>query len=431
MFAKIVQNISSILWGIPLVIMLVTMGIYLTFKFNFPQLKVLFILKDILKKKRKKPKEKKDNKKITSFKLLMTILAGTLGVGNITGVASAICIGGIGSMFWLFVSGFLSIAISYAENFIVLSNRKYSKHIGHYGGTMYVLDEILNKKGAAVFFSLMLVFATIGMGAMVQANSLATIAKANFNIDVKIVGIFLATISCYIIFGGKHRIAKMSSILVPICTIIYIGLCGYILYVNKENILPSIKDIVLTSFGAKQIIGGVTGISIIKIIGTGFSRGMFSNESGMGSAPIFASTVDDEDVEFESKVASFSVVIDTMFLCMLTGITIVSSGINNISNIDLILNNVFGVLPGGNMMLTICLIIFVIATIPCWEYYGEQGVKYLFNNNISTYLYRIIYPIVIYIGCTMVANVVWDLSSIANALMSIPNLYMIYKMTDG
>lgn len=429
MLKSLILLINNIIWGLPLITMLTFTGIYLTIKYRFPQRRILKAFKDMFNRE-SKAENKVNKKRITSFKLLMTILAGTLGVGNITGVASAICIGGVGSIFWMFVSGVISMATSYVENYIVLSNRKYNKKTGYYGGTMYVLEEVVGNRKMAVLFSIFLVCATIGMGAMVQANSLSTIASVNFNIDKKIIGVLLALISAYIIFGGKFRIAKLSSILVPICSMTYILLCFYICYMNKNMIIPGIINVVKEAFGIREVMGGIVGVSVIKVIGTGFCRGMFSNEAGMGSAPIFSATVDENDIELQARVASLSVVIDTLIVCMITGITIISTGAYNTHDIQSVINKVFGMVPYGNIIVTVCLMIFVIATIPCWEYYGEQGIRYLFNSNISTYIMRILYPLMIYVGCIMVQNIAWDLSSIANAAMTIPNMYMIYKLVN-
>lgn len=423
MLNNIITLINNIIWGVPLILLLTFTGIYLTIKYRFPQLRILKASKDIFSKN----KNNDNKKKITSFKLLMTILAGTLGVGNITGVASAICIGGIGSIFWMFISGIISMAISYHENYIVLLNRKYNKHTGYYGGSMYVLEDVVGNKKMAILFSVFLICATIGMGAMVQANSLSTLVNFNFKIDKKLIGIVLAIISAYIIWGGKLRIAKLSSILVPVCSITYIFLCGYIICINRHMLVLGIINILKHAFGIYQITGGVIGFSITKTMGIGFSRGMFSNEAGMGSCPIFSATVDEQDIELQARIAALSVVIDTLVICLITGITIVSTGIYNTNDIAYVINKVFEMAPYGKIIITVCLMVFVIATIPCWEYYGEQGMRYLFKSNSSVYIMRIMYPIMIYIGCIMIQNIVWDLSSIANALMTIPNIYMIYK----
>ena len=415
MIQEIISRINNYIWGYPFIVLLTITSIYLSIKLRFPQIKILFAIKDLFKSK---DSEKKS--KITSFKSLMTVLAGTLGTGNITGVALAISIGGIGSLFWLFISGILAMVISYAENLIVLKYRKKDKFKGYYGGTMYVLDEILDKKGLAILFAAVVAVSAACTGTMTQSNSLSTLLNASIGIDKQILGIIL----------GKRRIAKISSVIIPTCTIMYIILCLSILYVNRANILPGLNAIVQSAFGIRQIVGGIVGVSLSTIVGRGFAIGMFSNEAGMGSAPIFTATVEEENIETQSKIAATSVVIDTIILCMLTGITIVSTGLYNISDIGEMLNSVFGMVPLGNVILNICMVFFVVSTIPCWEYYGEEAIKYLFKSNLSIYIFRLIYVIGIYFGSIMVVEIVWDLSGIANALMTLPNLYMIYKCID-
>lgn len=422
MIQEIISNINSYVWGYPYILLLTITSIYLSVKFKFPQFKILLAIKDMFKSK-----EGGNKDKITSFKSLMTVLAGTLGTGNITGVAVAITIGGIGSLFWLFVSGIFAMVISYAENLVVLKYRKKDRTKGYFGGAMYVLDEVLDKRGLAIIFAIVVAMSAACTGTMSQSNSLSALLNVSIGMDKALVGIILAILTAYIVFGGKTRIAKISSIIIPICTALYIALCFSIILVHRQNVLPGLKEIVAAALGMRELAGGIVGISLSKIIGKGFSLGMFSNEAGMGSAPIFTATVEEQDIDTQSKIAATSVVIDTIILCMLTGITIVSTGMHNISDVGVMLNSVFGTVPFGNVILNICMVFFVISTIPCWEYYGEEAIKYLFKANIAIYIFRILYVIGIFFGSIMVVEVVFDLSGIANAIMTLPNLYMIYK----
>lgn len=425
MIQEVISNLNEILWGYPLILLLTITSIYLSIKFRFPQIKILLSFKELFKDDIRNGKNK-----ITSFNSLMTVLAGTLGTGNITGVAIALTVGGIGSLFWLFISGILAMVISYVENLIVLKYRKKGKYKGYYGGTMYVLDEVLGKKKLAIFFAMVVVISAACTGTMTQSNSLSNLLNSSVGIKKEITGVILAIITAYVVFGGKLRIAKISSIIIPICTIVYIILCCAILYINRFNILPGMNEVIKCAFGIKEITGGVLGVGLSKIIGKGFAIGMFSNEAGMGSAPIFTATVEEENIQTQSKIAATSVVIDTIILCMLTGITIVSTGHYNIYDTGQMLDKVFGTVPFGNVVLNICMIFFVVSTIPCWEYYGEEAIKYLFKSNIYIYLFRILYIIGIYFGSIMMIDLVWDLSGIANAMMTLPNIYMIYKCVN-
>lgn len=421
MLDNVIFKINNILWGPITIIFLIVLSVYLTFKFKFPQLKILFGIKDVFKK------DEKSRNKITSFKALMSILAGTLGTGNITGIAAAITVGGIGSLFWMFVSGMFMVIISYAENYIVLKYRKKSPKKGYFGGTMYVLDDILDKRNLAIIFAIILVLSTLTTGTMTQSNSLSTLLDTTYNIPEIVVGILLTILTAYIVFGGKRRIAKISSFVIPICTLAYVFLCVKIIYINKAYVLTGICDMIKSAFGVKEMMGGIAGISITKIISKGFSIGMFSNEAGMGTAPIFTATVEEDDILKEAKVAANSVVIDTLILCMLTGITIISTGKYNIPNINEMLYEVFGMVKNGPHILNICMMFFVISTIPCLEFYGEEGVRYLFNSNLFMYVFRLLYILGIFIGSIMRIEIVWNLSGIMNILIAIPNMYMIIK----
>lgn len=422
MLRECISNINNFIWGYPYILLLTVTSIYLSVKFRFPQFKILLAVKDMFNSK-----ESKNKDKITSFKSLMTVLAGTLGTGNITGVAVALSIGGIGSLFWLFVSGVLAMVISYVENLIVLKYRKKDRKKGYFGGAMYVLDEVLERRDLAIIFAVVVALSAAFTGTMSQSNSLSTLLNVSIGSNKAVVGIVLSLITAYIIFGGKRRIAKISSLIIPICTILYIVLCLTIIFVHKENVIPGLKQIITAAFGLKQFTGGIVGISLSKVIGKGFALGMFSNEAGMGSAPIFTATVEEENIDTQSKIAATSVVIDTIILCMLTGITIVSTRMYNIPDVGMMLDKVFGTVPFGNLILNVCMVFFVISTIPCWEYYGEEAIKYLFKSNLAIYIFRILYVIGIYFGSIMVVEVVFDLSGIANAIMTLPNLYMIYK----
>lgn len=426
MVQEIISDINEYIWGYPFIIILTIISIYLSIKLKFPQLKILLSIKDLFKSKDDKRKNK-----ITSFKTLMTVLAGTLGTGNITGVALAIIIGGVGSLFWMFVSGVLAMVISYAENLIVLSYRKKDRYSGYYGGTMYVLDEVIGKRTLAIIFATVLALSAACTGTMTQSNSLSTLLNVSLGADKRLIGIILAVITAYIVFGGKKRIAKISSIIIPLCTLSYIILCFSIIYINRQNILPGLKDVIGCALGFRQVMGGIVGTSLSIMIGRGFAIGMFSNEAGMGSAPIFTATVEEENIVLQSRIAATSVVIDTLLLCMLTGITIISTKMYNIQDVGIMLNKVFGIVPLGNTILNICMVFFVVSTIPCWEYYGEQAIKYLFNSNLAIYIFRLIYVVGIYIGSIATVQVVWDLSGIFNALMTLPNLYMLYKCINS
>ena len=376
-------------------------------------------------------KPKVNSNGISSFKSLMTVLAATLGTGNIIGVASAIVIGGVGSIFWIFVSGIFAIATKYAETYLVL---KYRKREGdsYIGGTMYVLRERLGKKRLGILFSIFLVIASFGIGSMIQSNAMATSLTTTFNINKRLLAILITIFCTYVIFGNERRISNVSSILVPIATIVYFAMCIILLYTFRYNILSSIILIIKEAFSLKSLSGGIVGIALIKALNAGLSKGLFSNEAGMGSSPLFNATVEGEDIVKESIIASSSVFIDTVFLCTLTGIVLVSSGLWNVTkDATIFTSSVFSTIAYGNYLLTFSLVIFAAATIPCWSYYGLIGIKYIFKDSkIAEFMYKGIYILCVYIGAILTLDVVWSISSIANALMVLPNIYMLFKLKD-
>ncbi len=423
---NIIIRLEELIWSEPLVLLLMFTHIYLTFKLNNPQKYTLKGLKLILKND-----ENKEKKGINSFKSLMTILAATLGTGNIIGIATAISIGGIGSIFWIFVTGIFAIATKYAETYIVLKYRKENK-TGYYGGTMYVLNDKLKFKLLAVLFSIFTIIASFGIGSMIQANAMSNSIIETFNINKYVIAIIVTIICSYVIFGNEKRISNISSILVPIATVIYLFMCVFVLYLYKHNIGAAIINIIEEALNFKAISGGIFGSVAIKAMNVGMSKGLFSNEAGMGSSPIFNATVKMKSIKNEAIISSTSVFIDTVILCTVTGIAIVSSGMYTITNnpIELV-QETFKIIPYGRELLTFSIAIFAIATIPCWGYYGKCAVRFLFKEN-KRYekIYDFMYAICIYIGSIMAVNIVWGVSSIANALMIIPNLIMIYKLKN-
>lgn len=407
-------------------LLLILTHIFFTIKLKWPQKYTLKGLKLMFKS------SDKNEKGISSFKSLMTVLAGTLGTGNIIGVAAAITIGGIGSIFWIFISGIFAIATKYTETYLVLKYRKSTKS-GYYGGAMYVLRDVLNNKILAILFSIFVVLATFGMGAMIQSNAMSTSLKETFLINKYLIALVVTILCAYMVFGDEKRISNISSILVPVATVVYIIMCIYLLCMFRYNIIPSVKMIVKEAFSLKAVGGGLFSVVAIKAMNVGLSKGLFSNEAGMGSSPLFNATVKMSNLKNESIIASTSVFIDTVVLCSITGIVFVASGMWNVTNDAMSLaQSTFSLIPYGNYLLTFSLVIFAIATIPCWSYYGKIGFNYLFNNSKKIEkIYKYLYIVCVYIGSILALQLVWSISSISNALMILPNLYMIYKLKDN
>lgn len=419
---ELIIKFEAIVWSTPLVLTLMLTHIYLTLRLKIPQKYILKGFKLMIKP------DKSVDCGISSFKSLMTILAATLGTGNIVGVSTAICIGGIGSIFWIFISGVFAIATKYCETYIVLKYRKKDKSGKYFGGAMYVLRDRLGFKLLATLFCIFVILASFGIGSMIQSNSMTSTISTIFNTNKYIIAIAVTVFCTYIIFGNEKRISNMSAILVPIATIIYSFMCIWLLFLFKDNILSSISLIIKEALNFKALAGGAVGSIAIVAMNAGMSKGLFSNEAGMGSSPIFNSTVSNNNIKNESIIASSSVFIDTVIYCTITGIVLVASGLcSTTSNPIVLIQDVFKLVPFGKYLLVFSLSIFAISGIPCWGYYGNMAINYLFNTKVFyTVVYKLIYAICIFIGAVAQIQVVWSMSAIANALMVIPNLIMIY-----
>ena len=359
------------------------------------------------------------------------------GTGNIIGVSAAIIIGGVGSIFWIFVSGIFAISTKYAETFLCMKYRKIkkeknTKYTKYYGGTMYVLRDRIGNNILAILFSIFVIIASFGIGCMIQSNSIAENLSQSLNVDRNLIGIIITITASYIIFSNERKISKISSIIVPVSTIIYLIMSIMLIYIFRNNIINSVLIIVKDAFNFKSGSVGILTFLTMKALSTGLSKGMFSNEAGMGSSPIFETTVNNVNIKQQSIISSTSVFIDTVILCSLTGIIFVASNMYiNETNPIILVQNVFNVFPFGRYLLTFCLTSFGLATIPCWGYYGSQAVRFIFNNNkVYQNIYKIIYAICVYIGAVSALEIVWSVSSIANAFMALPNIYMIYYLLD-
>lgn len=429
MLEGILINIDKIVWGSPLVILLIFTHIFLTFKLNFPQKNTFKGLMLMFKPTK--------TKGISSFNSLMTVLAATIGTGNIIGVSTAIIIGGIGSIFWMFVSGVFAIATKYAETYLCMkyrkvNNYKKSNYTKYYGGTMYVLSERIGSKLLGLLFSIFVIIASFGIGCMIQSNSAAENLANSFKLDRVFIAVIITALATYVLFSSERKIAKISSVVVPISTIIYVLMSVVLLYIFRDNLLNSILLILEDAFNLKSGATGILTFLSMRALSTGLSKGMFSNEAGMGSSPIFETTVNNVNIKEQSIISSTSVFIDTVVLCTLTGITFVASNMYiNETNPITFVQNVFGLIPYGKYLLTFCLTSFALATIPCWGYYGTQAVRYIFKDKrVYQNMYKVVYIICVYIGAMSAIETVWTLSSIANAFMAIPNIFMIYYLLD-
>lgn len=417
-------NLEKLIWGLPLIILLLMTHVYFTIKLKFPQKHTGKGLWYMLQMNQKNAKEG-----VSSFKALMAVLAGTLGTGNIIGVATAITLGGIGSIFWIFVTGVVAIATKYAETYLILKYRKKGKN-GYIGGTMYVLRDRLKLPVLGVIFSIFVVIASFGIGSMIQSNAIAESLLDFVNASPYLIGVVVTLVCSYVVLGNEKRVANVSSILVPISVCLYVYLCVFLCITYHQQLGESVLLIIKQAFQGRSVVGGIVGVSVIKALSVGLSKGLFSNEAGMGSTPMFDVTVREQNIKKQSIISSTSVFIDTVVLCTLTGILFVATGMYRITNNPVELARLaFSTVPMGNILFVLVIVIFAVATIPCWGFYGSVAMRYLFpKKQKAVKVYQYCYIISIYIGAISTVEMVWAISSIANALMILPNLVMLYTL---
>ena len=414
------SQLSGLLWGWPMIILLLGTHIFLTIRLRFPQRHIVKAVKLSLKP------DKGSKGDVSQFGALATALAATIGTGNIVGVATAVALGGPGAVMWCWLTGLFGISTKYAEGLVAVKYRERTPEGRMLGGPMYALEKGMHCKWLAVLFALFTAVAAFGIGNTVQANAIATLTQETYNISPVIVGIVLAALIAAVILGGIKSIAKVCIALVPFMAVLYIIGCIVILVINGEYVWPAIKLIASSAFTSQAAGGGFAGSTIMLAARYGIARGLFSNESGMGSAPIVASAAQTRNPVRQALVSSSGTFWDTVVICALTGIVIVSSVIAypDISheNGATLTKMAFSKIPYiGAPLLTFGLLTFAFSTILGWELYGERAVEYLKGRKWTRY-YRILYIAAVFIGSVMNLTVVWNIADCMNALMAVPNL---------
>ena len=413
-------TLSSLLWGWPMIALLLGTHVFLTIRLRFPQLKILKAIKLSVKR------DKDASGDVSQFGALATALAATIGTGNIVGVATAISLGGPGAVFWCWLTGVFGIATKYGEGLLAIKYRETTADGRMLGGPMYALEKGLGWKWMAVLFAIFTACASFGIGSTVQANAIATITHETYGVSTTIVGIAVSLLIAAVVLGGVKSIAKVCGFLVPFMAIFYVLGCIYILSVNGSYVWPAIKLIVESAFSPQAASGGFAGTSVMLAARYGISRGLFSNESGMGSAPIVAAAARTRNPVRQALVSSTGTFWDTVVICAITGVVIVSSilAYPDISYTDgaTLTKMAFDKIPYvGKPLLSFGLLTFAFSTILGWSYYGERAVEYLKGKRWML-VYRVLFIISIFAGSVANLNVVWNLSDCTNALMAIPNL---------
>jgi AGCS family alanine or glycine:cation symporter len=446
-FYKTVQNvndmINSIVWGPYMLIFLIGTGIYLTIRVNVFQVTKIKIwwqgtFGQLLKKK-----EERDKSNITPFQAVTTALASTVGTGNIVGVATAIVRGGPGAVFWMWVSAFFGMVTKYAEVVLAIKYREVDENGVHHGGPMHYIEKGLKLKWLAVIFAVFAALASFGIGNMTQANSIASSMESSFHIPVLVTGCLIAILAGLVIIGGIKRIASVTEKLVPFMAVFYILGSLVIIFVNITKIPGVFGMIFAGAFNTRALEGGILGYIVMKAMRFGVARGVFSNEAGLGSAPIAHAASSEKDPVKQGLWGIFEVFVDTIIICSLTSLVILSSGVSSFEPIQFISDGVTkidftgGVFSGadltmaafsstfgktGGIFVTIGILCFALSTILGWAYYGEQSLRYLSKKNSILEGYKVIFIVFTIVGAVGGLTFVWDVADTLNGLMAIPNL---------
>jgi AGCS family alanine or glycine:cation symporter len=420
------------IWGAPLLILLISVGLYLTialrgiqFRYLFYSLKLAFTRQD-----------DKAVGDISQFQALTTALAGMIGIGSITGVATAIALGGLGSIFWMWAASLIGMASKYAEAILAVKYRTVDEKGEMCGGPMYYLEHGMKSKGLAVFFALVGAITALGTGNAVQANSIAGAVTELMHIDPWIVGVTLAVITGIALLGGIKSIAKLSSWLVPFMAIFYL-IGGLIVLCLKIDALPqAFYNIFSQAFSGKAAFGGFAGTTLMMAIQYGVSRSVFSTEAGLGTAPIAAAAAKTDVPGRQALISMSGVFITSMIVCTLTGLVIAVSGLVGETGSDgQVLNGSMLALAafekaysGGGLIVAISLILFGYSTILGWAYYGEKCMEYLFGIKIIRW-YRLLFIAVLIPGAVLSLQTVWSFANIMNGLMALPNLIGLFGLS--
>ncbi|VFQ46072.1 alanine/glycine:cation symporter family protein [Desulfoluna butyratoxydans] len=428
-FIGLLNKIDSIIWGVPLLVLLVGTGLWLTISLRGIQFTTLLHSLYLALVKRREEGDEGDGD-ISHFQALMTALSATVGTGNIAGVATAIAVGGPGAMFWMWVTGLVGMATKYAEAVLAVKYREKDENGNMCGGPMYYISNGLGWNWMGVLFALFASIAAFGIGNMVQSNSVADAVHATFNIPVGVTGVILMIFVGLVVIGGIKSIGKVTSVLVPIMIVFYIVGSLIILVLNAKAIPSALTLIITQAFNPTAATGGFLGAGVMLAIRMGVARGVFSNESGLGSAPIAAAAAQTKHSVTQALVSMTQTFIDTIIVCSMTGLVLIITGTwsSGKNGAELTTFAFQGALPGGGLIVTIGLILFAYSTILGWCYYGEKSIEYLLGEK-AIMPYRVIFVIFVGIGATLKLDLVWTLADIFNGLMAFPNLIALLALT--
>ena len=413
-------SFAGFMWGPWLLALLLGTGFWLTVRLRGIQFRALFYALRLTFSK-----ERGGEGDISHFGSLMTALAATVGTGNIAGVSTAVALGGPGAIFWMWVTGLFGMATKYSESFLGVKFRRKNKYGEVSGGPMYYLDEGLKKKWLGICFAGFGACAAFGIGNMVQANTTAIAVSDSMGLNGFSVGLFLAIVTGLVVIGGIQRIADVASYLVPFMVAIYFAGALIVIFGHADQLGSGLRLVFEHAFTGTAATGGFAGATLAKGIRYGVARGLFSNESGMGSAPIVAAAARTNQPCKQALVSMTGTFIDTLIVCSITAMAISSTGVwtSGETGVSLTIQAFTVGLPGylGKLLVTLVTITFAFSTILAWEYYGEKCFEYLFGEKYIS-LYRYIWVLFVFIGAQVKLDMVWNFSDAMNALMAIPNL---------
>ncbi len=429
--SAIINDIDKFVWDWWMIILLLGTHVFLTIRTGFIQSKT--ISKGIKLSVAKDPDAEGE---VSQFGALSTALASTIGTGNIIGVGTAVAMGGPGAVLWCWLTGVFGIATKYGESLIAVKYRVKTEDGRMQGGAMYALERGLNMKWLGVIFAVFAGFASFGIGCATQVNAIATVCNENLHIPKWIVGLVVAVLTAIVIFGGIKSIARVCERLVPFMAVFYVIGCIIILCINYDFIIPAIATIFRLAFTPGAAAGGLVGGGIKLAIQYGVARGLFSNESGMGSAPIAAAAAQTRNPVRQALVSSTGTFWDTVVVCLMTGLVLVTTimknptiNANEIDNGGVLTSMAFAQIPYlGPIILVVGIISFAYSTILGWAYYGERSVEY-FAGKKGLIPYRAVYILVAAVAPVLALDLVWTVADILNALMAIPNLVAVLLLS--
>lgn len=432
---QFLDQLDNFIWGTPLLVLLVGTGIMLTIRLGLIQVtKLPQALKLIFKS------DHSGEGDISSFGALCTALAATVGTGNIIGVATALAAGGPGALFWMWLAAFFGMATKYAEGVLAIKYRQTDANGQVAGGPMYYITNGMGEKfkPLAIFFAFSgILVALLGIGTFTQVNAITSSIENTLHLPAEVVGIVLAILVGIVTFGGINSISKVAEKIVPVMAISYLIICLTILATHYASIVPAFQLIFESAFTPLAAVGGFTGATVAMAIRNGIARGVFSNESGLGSAPIAAAAAKTEWAAEQGLISMTGTFIDSLIICTLTGLTLMVTGVWQMEDVatgaltETAFNTVLptmGGLPLGSVLLMVCLSLFAFTTILGWNYYGERCCEFLFGVK-SIMPYRLIFVLMVGLGAFLQLEAVWLIADIVNGLMALPNLIAIVALS--